>query len=69
MKLEKKYEYADEATYQDFERQRILFRAMNNFDVHQGYSEDMVIHSFTTHVLTALDGVIPKFVSKVCCWL
>ena len=35
MKLDKKLEYADEATFQDFERQRLLFRAMNNFDVHQ----------------------------------
>jgi hypothetical protein len=35
MKLDKKLEYADEATYLEFERQRMVFRACNNFDVHQ----------------------------------
>jgi hypothetical protein len=32
MKLEKKFEYADEETYNAFERQRLQFRANNNFD-------------------------------------
>ena len=69
MKLEKKLEYADEATYHEFERQRMHFRAMNNFDVHQGYSETMEIEGFTSHVLAALNGVVPKNVSKVCSFL
>lgn len=35
MKLEKTLEYADEATYAEFERQRLYFRATNNRDIEQ----------------------------------
>eukprot|EP00750_Incisomonas_marina_P001367 INCI11140.1.p1 GENE.INCI11140.1~~INCI11140.1.p1 ORF type:complete len:484 (+),score=84.20 INCI11140.1:77-1528(+) len=64
MKLAKKFEYADEATYDEFERQRMVFRASNNFDLHQDYSESLEIEGFTSHVLAALNGIVPKNVSK-----
>ena len=53
--------YADDLTAQEFDRQRINFRAANDFDVHQSYSESYIIRGYEQYALCCRHGVKPCF--------
>ena len=61
MELSKSYEYADEATALEFNRQRHNFRAANNFDVHQDYSESYIVGGYEQYALCCRHGEKPCF--------
>jgi hypothetical protein len=61
LELSKSYQYADDFTAAEFSRQRHNFRALNNRDVHQDYSETYIIRGYEQYALCCRHGVKPCF--------